>query len=82
MLAHSDTEEVRTVRSERFAISSFVSTLEFKRCKHFQGTMKIEDVEYAVVKEMLQFIYTGRCSADMHDMCSDLLIAADKYGYD
>lgn len=34
-----------------------------------------------VLKEMLNFIYSGRCSPDMSEMASDLLIAADKYRY-
>ncbi|KAI6178578.1 hypothetical protein M3Y98_00515900 [Aphelenchoides besseyi] len=43
------------------------------------GVLNIEDVDYAVVKEMMHFLYAGRCSPDMPEMASELLIAADKY---
>lgn len=43
------------------------------------GILEIKDVEYNVVKEMLQFIYSGRSSPDLNELASDLLIAADKY---
>lgn len=41
----------------------------------------IKDVDYAVVKEMLNFIYCGRNSSDINELASDLLIAADKYRF-
>ncbi|KAI6241409.1 hypothetical protein M3Y99_00368900 [Aphelenchoides fujianensis] len=43
------------------------------------GILNIKDVDFPVVKEMMHFIYAGRCSPDMPEMASDLLIAADKY---
>jgi speckle-type POZ protein len=43
------------------------------------GVLCIEDVEYSVLREMLNFIYAGRCTPDITDLASDLLIAADKY---
>jgi hypothetical protein len=43
------------------------------------GVLSIEDVEFGVLKEMMHFIYSGRCSPEVNEMASDLLIAADKY---
>ncbi|KAL3089949.1 hypothetical protein niasHS_006401 [Heterodera schachtii] len=44
------------------------------------GVLEIKDVEYGVVKEMLNFIYCGKSSsAELNEIASDLLIAADKY---
>lgn len=39
----------------------------------------ISDVEYSVVKEMLNFIYCGKTSIEASEIASELLIAADKY---
>lgn len=41
--------------------------------------VKIEDIEPNVVKEMLQFLYTGK-SPNLETMADNLLAAADKYG--
>uniref|UniRef100_A0A915DUF7 BTB domain-containing protein n=1 Tax=Ditylenchus dipsaci TaxID=166011 RepID=A0A915DUF7_9BILA len=47
------------------------------------GILTIKDVEFGVVKEMLNFIYSGRSSTDINEVLqSDLLIAADKYRLD
>jgi hypothetical protein len=43
--------------------------------------LEIKDVEYNVVKEMLQFIYCGRSSSELNEIASDLMIAADKYRF-
>lgn len=43
------------------------------------GILEIKDVEYNVVKEMLQFIYCGRSSSELSEIASELMIAADKY---
>ncbi len=39
----------------------------------------IKDVDYTVVKEMLNFIYCGRSNVEANEIASELLIAADKY---
>uniref|UniRef100_A0A914BWM4 Uncharacterized protein n=1 Tax=Acrobeloides nanus TaxID=290746 RepID=A0A914BWM4_9BILA len=46
------------------------------------NTLVITDVDYDVVVEMLSFIYSGRCSNELNDLASPLLIAADKYRLD
>jgi len=46
------------------------------------GTLVISDVEYSVVKEMLNFIYCGKTSIEASEIASELLIAADKYRLD
>ncbi|KAI1722545.1 BTB/POZ domain-containing protein [Ditylenchus destructor] len=46
------------------------------------GILVIQDVEFNVVKEMLNFIYCGRSSSEINELASDLLIAADKYRLD
>uniref|UniRef100_A0A914GWL8 BTB domain-containing protein n=1 Tax=Globodera rostochiensis TaxID=31243 RepID=A0A914GWL8_GLORO len=44
------------------------------------GVLEIKDVECGVVKEMLNFIYSGKSSSpEINEIASDLLIAADKY---
>ncbi|KAH7727568.1 BTB/POZ domain-containing protein [Aphelenchoides avenae] len=42
------------------------------------GVLTITDVEYPVLREMLNFIYAGHCSPDINEIASDLLVAADK----
>lgn len=42
-----------------------------------ENEVEIDGIEPEVLKEMLTFIYSGRC--DMQKMTSDLLVAADRY---
>ncbi|CAD5209573.1 unnamed protein product [Bursaphelenchus xylophilus] len=61
----------------------FAAMLQHRDTNEAQtGVLCIEDVEYNVMKEMLHFIYSGRCTSDVNEMASDLLIAADKYRLD
>jgi len=46
------------------------------------GTLVIKDVDFAVVKEMLNFIYSGKSSPEANELATGLLIAADKYRLD
>uniref|UniRef100_A0A1I7ZED2 BTB domain-containing protein n=1 Tax=Steinernema glaseri TaxID=37863 RepID=A0A1I7ZED2_9BILA len=45
------------------------------------GVLTIEDLDYEVVRDMLMYIYSGKCSA-RSDWATELLIAADKYRLD
>ncbi|KAK0393751.1 hypothetical protein QR680_000388 [Steinernema hermaphroditum] len=45
------------------------------------GVLVIEDLDYEVVKDMLMYIYSGKCSG-RSDWAPELLIAADKYRLD
>lgn len=36
-------------------------------------------MDYTVAKEMMKYIYSGRCTPEINEFASDLLIAADKY---
>ena len=45
----------------------------------FQGVLCIDDMDLDVLNEMIHYIYCGKCTKDITEMASDLLIAADKY---
>ena len=44
-----------------------------------QGILCIDDMDLEVLNEMIHYIYCGKCTKDITEMASDLLIAADKY---
>jgi len=43
------------------------------------GVLEIKDLDFDVVMEMLNFIYSGRCPRGLTEMAAELLVAADKY---
>ncbi|TKR73164.1 hypothetical protein L596_020505 [Steinernema carpocapsae] len=47
-----------------------------------EGILNIEDTEFDVIKEMVVYIYSGKCSSNHKELASELLVAADKYRLD
>lgn len=70
---------VESWRYKRIKNGNYTNTRDIIVHIRFQGTLVIQDVEFNVVKEMLNFIYCGRSSSEINELASDLLIAADKY---
>jgi hypothetical protein len=66
----------RSVLVARSTVLSAMLTHETEEAQN--GCVKISDIEYEVVMEMLEFIYSGACPR-LSELGADLLVAADKY---
>lgn len=73
----------KELRAHKAILSSgsvvFASMFAHDMQEKLDNTVKIEDIEYDTLKELLRFIYAGKVE-NLENLAKSLYVAADKYG--